>query len=239
MKKLITALLSNAILTATPYASWSGTSIYLNVGPSIFNANFKENIHLEMPVTAKNSSFYLGATGYPLTREILLKIESDSVMGMNGALVGELNHEISDYFGVLGNVGLDFASGGEFNTMGSPHTFGTSISGGPFMFKDNVRIYGTVGISVSRSSFLGYPKTLQKLQNRENVSLNGASDYLNGNSAFAYTLSTGIDYKFSKLFSIGAFYTFSSAFDGTVTIEGNEFSTSLHSFGIRLGLHTD
>lgn len=121
--------------------------------------------------------------------------------------------------------------------MGTPRQFSGIFGVGPFIYKNNYRMYTLVGVGASELGFLGYPGLISELLKGETVSTLKDQDTLNSRSAFIFQTSIGVDYKFDNNLCIGAYYTYDTAFGSAIVNDTEKFTTSLHSLGVRIGLH--
>jgi opacity protein-like surface antigen len=163
--------------------------------------------------------------------------KNDSTQGFNLSMLAEFSRQITSVIGILGTVSLDGAIGGAFKHIGTSHQLSAIFGIGPFIYKNNYRVYTLVGVGASKLGFLGYPGLISELLKKETVSALKDQEILNSRSAFIFQASIGVDYKFDNNLCIGAYYTYDTAFGNAIINDTEKFTTSLHSLGVRIGLH--
>lgn len=226
--------LSASSLSANSY-SWTGLYVKFLPAYSNLKLNYSGDTPYAMNLT-KNKSYDLGYTyisNKPFVRTLAEKI-STGVVTLD-CMFG-LSQEISDSFGLIGELGSNI--GRTTNFIGSEQALINQMyfAVGLFYHQPSFRIHGMGGLGFGKDIF-GYPNVIESLEIGGTVSVSKNENLLNSRHGITYRGSIGFDYKLTQMILLGVSYTYTRSKTNVELKNEETLYISNHSFAAMIGLH--
>lgn len=149
--------------------------------------------------------------------------------------IGEASKEITDNFGILGEIGMSAGGGSFFIGSNIAVIHQSHLAAGIFYHQPLFRIAAMAGIGFGKDIF-GYPNLIEKLESGAKIRFPERESFINASSGLTYIGTIGVDFKISDGILLGARYAYTRS-KTTAELENSEnFYISNHSISIGIGV---
>lgn len=232
-KKIILLVILSGFFPSLFANSYSWTGMHVKLLPSV--SNIKLNYSGGTPYTMylkELSSYYIGYYSSPREYTVAENISANT-LGID--VTGEVSKEISDNFGILGELAISLGRSSNFIASSAAIIWRTHLAAGIFYHQPLFRIAAIAGIGFGKDIF-GYPNLIEKLESGAKIRFPERESFINASSGLTYIGTIGVDFKISDGILLGARYSYTRS-KTTAELENSEnFYISNHSISIGIGV---